>query len=117
MVLHDVAQRARRGDFVYFDPPYVPVSATASFTAYTRHGFGEPEQARLAGLFFALAGRGCYVMLSNSSTELARALYAGATHSKTVFASRKINCDGRKRGEVEELIVCSYGPQRNGVAS
>ncbi|HMQ32878.1 MAG TPA: DNA adenine methylase [Chloroflexaceae bacterium] len=110
-----VAARARPGDFVYFDPPYVPVSATASFTAYTSNGFAEAEQRRLAQLFHTLAGRGCYAMLSNSYTELARALYAGQPVHESVMASRKINCDGRKRGEIAELIVCSYTPRRNGV--
>ncbi|MFV9505500.1 MAG: DNA adenine methylase [Oscillochloridaceae bacterium umkhey_bin13] len=110
-----VVERAVPGDLIYFDPPYVPVSPTASFTAYTRHGFAEPEQQRLARLFFELAERGCYVMLSNSATSLVRSLYANAPLSRTVLASRKINCDGKKRGEVEELIVCSYLAQRNGV--
>jgi DNA adenine methylase len=104
----DVLSRAEPGDFVYFDPPYVPVSPTASFTAYTGQGFDEPAQRRLAQVFFALAERGCFVMLSNSYTELARALYAGQPVHESIPASRKINCDGKKRGEVEELIVCSY---------
>lgn len=105
-----VLDRAAPGDFVYFDPPYVPVSATASFTAYTGQGFAEAAQMRLARVFAALAERGCYVMLSNSYTELARALYNGQPLHESVRASRKINCDGKKRGEVDELIVCSYAP-------
>jgi DNA adenine methylase len=111
----DVLETARPGDFVYFDPPYVPISATASFTAYTGQGFAEAEQRRLAEVFQALAERGCYVMLSNSYTELARALYSGQPVHESILASRKINCDGRKRGEIEELIVCSYSARRNGV--
>lgn len=110
-----VLATAGPGDFVYFDPPYVPVSATASFTAYTRYGFAEAEQRRLAEVFLDLVERGCYVMLSNSYTELAKALYAGQPVHESIMASRKINCDGRKRGEIEELIVCSYAPHRNGV--
>lgn len=110
-----VLERVRSGDLIYFDPPYVPVSPTASFTAYTRQGFAEPDQQRLATIFFTLAERDCYVMLSNSATTLARDLYADAPVSKTVLASRKINCDGKKRGEVEELIVCSYPAARTGV--
>jgi DNA adenine methylase len=106
-----VLDRAQPGDFVYFDPPYVPVSATASFTAYTGQGFAEDAQRRLAAVFFALAERGCYAMLSNSYTELARALYSGQPIHEPVRASRKINCDGKKRGEVDELIVCSYEPR------
>jgi DNA adenine methylase len=112
----DVAARAEPGDLVYFDPPYVPVSATASFTHYTGQTFGPDDQRRLAALFDTLMERGVYVMLSNSYTALSRELYAAhAVSTSVVWASRKINCDGRKRGEVEELIVCSYRPGHNGV--
>jgi DNA adenine methylase len=112
-----VLERAEPGDLVYFDPPYVPVSATASFTHYTHQGFAEAEQRRLATVFSALADRGCYAMLSNSYTELARALYAGQPLHESILASRKINCDGKKRGTVEELIVCSYAPGAELVAA
>jgi DNA adenine methylase len=111
-----VTKRAEPGDLVYFDPPYVPVSATASFTHYTGQTFGPDDQRRLADLFDTLMARGVYVMLSNSHTPLSRELYAAhAVSTSVVLASRKINCDGRKRGEVEELIVCGYQPGRNGV--
>ena len=107
----DVAARAEPGDLVYFDPPYVPVSATASFTHYTGQTFGPDDQRRLARLFDELMERGVYVMLSNSHTPLSRELYAAhAVSTSVVLASRKINCDGRKRGNVEELIVCGYTP-------
>lgn len=107
----EVATRAEPGDLVYFDPPYVPVSATASFTHYTGQTFGPDDQRRLAKLFDALMERGVYVMLSNSYTPLSRELYAAhAVSTSIVYASRKINCDGRKRGNVEELIVCGYQP-------
>lgn len=109
----DVLDRAEPGDLVYFDPPYVPVSATASFTHYTGQTFGPDDQRRLASVFAELAARGVYVMLSNSATPLSRELYASnerAVSTSVVLASRKINCDGAKRGSVEELIVCSYAP-------
>jgi DNA adenine methylase len=107
----EVAGRAEPGDLVYFDPPYVPMSATASFTHYTGQTFGPDDQRRLARLFDSLMQRGVYVMLSNSHTELSRELYAAhAVSTSVVYASRKINCDGRKRGNVEELIVCGYRP-------
>ncbi len=105
-----VLDHAQPGDFIYFDPPYVPVSPTASFTGYTRRGFDEAEQRRLAKVFHQLAARHCYVMLSNSSTDLARQLYADAETVDVVLASRKINCDGTRRGFVEELIACSFSP-------
>lgn len=105
-----VLDRAEAGDLVYFDPPYVPVSSTASFTHYTGQTFSADEQRRLADVFHRLQELGCYVMLSNSHTELARELYGSAPLADVVHASRKINCDGKKRGNVEELIVCSYIP-------
>lgn len=108
----DVLTRAAPGDFVYFDPPYAPVSPTASFTHYTGRGFGENEQRRLAEIFRQLAARGCHVMLSNSSTELTSEIYSSdhipGLSTETVRASRKINCDGTKRGFVDELIAWSY---------
>ncbi|NTW01859.1 MAG: DNA adenine methylase [Oscillochloris sp.] len=111
----DVLERAEPGDFVYFDPPYAPLSPTASFTHYTGRGFGEDQQLRLADIFRQLAERGCYVMLSNSSTELTRELYNPTAIpglcDQIVRASRKINCDGTKRGFVDELIACSYDPE------
>jgi len=111
-----VAERAEPDDLVYFDPPYVPVSATSSFTHYTGQSFGPVDQRRLAGIFDTLMERGVYVMLSNSHTPLTRELYAAhAVSTSVVLASRKINCDGRKRGNVEELIVCCYQPRQNGV--
>jgi DNA adenine methylase len=106
----DVLDRAQPQDLVYFDPPYVPVSSTSSFTHYTGQTFSADEQQRLAEVFFALQERGCYVMLSNSHTDLVRELYRNARITDVVHASRKINCDGKKRGNVEELIVCSYQP-------
>ena len=72
-----VADEARRGDFVYFDPPYDPVSATADFTSYTRNGFGVGDQERLAEVFGRLVERGCAVMLSNSDTPFVRKLFEG----------------------------------------
>lgn len=103
-------------DLVYFDPPYVPVSPTSSFTHYTGQTFGHDDQRRLAQLFDTLKERGVYVMLSNSHTPLSRDLYAAhAVSTSIVYASRKINCDGRKRGNVEELIVCSYPTNEEGI--
>lgn len=107
-------QEAEPGDLVYFDPPYDPLSPTASFTHYTHNGFGAADQRRLAELFGELAVRGVSVMLSNSYTPLSRELYvdrpphAPRIYHSIVQASRKINCVGSRRGSVEELIACSY---------
>ncbi len=102
-----VLEWAQPGDFVYFDPPYDPVSRTASFTSYTRHSFGEPEQRRLAEVFAELARRGCYCMLSNSYTPLILDLYRGFD-IQIVQATRAINSKGDARGAVKEVIVRNY---------
>jgi DNA adenine methylase len=100
----DSLNEARRDDFVYIDPPYHPISLTASFTSYTKEDFGAGEQQELAALFAAAAERGVRLMLSNSDTEFVRKLYRGFK-IYTVKARRAINCDGSKRGAVNEVVV------------
>lgn len=102
-----VLELARPGDFVYLDPPYVPLSSTANFTAYTRHVFGAEEQRRLAEVFRELDRRGCLLMLSNSSAPLVHELYAGF-HMHTVQAGRAINSRVDARGTVQEVVVVNY---------
>lgn len=95
------------GDFVYFDPPYIPLSDTANFTSYTRGGFGEAEQVRLAGLFRELDRRGVRVMLSNSEHPLVRDLYQGF-RIEQVRARRHINSRANGRGPIHEVVVLNY---------
>ncbi|MCB9729816.1 MAG: DNA adenine methylase [Deltaproteobacteria bacterium] len=104
-----VLDEARAGDFVYFDPPYQPVSRTANFTSYARGDFGEKDQAHLAEVFSALASRGVHCMLSNSDTPLVRDLY-GEFRCERVFAPRAISRRGDGRQSVAEVIVLSYDP-------
>lgn len=99
-----VLDRAERGDFVYFDPPYVPLTATSSFTSYTADGFGMTDQARLRDTARALKERGVYVVVSNSSAPAVHELYADF-HRTPVAAARAINCVASKRGSVTELIL------------
>jgi DNA adenine methylase len=99
--------KAEAGDFVYFDPPYHPLSKTAGFTDYTSGGFPFEDQERLARLFGRLADRGVQVMLSNSKADEVEDLYRDFT-IHTVGAKRFINCDGRKRTGAFEIIVTSY---------
>jgi DNA adenine methylase len=106
-----VLDRARAGDFVYFDPPYVPVSSTSHFTAYTEGEFGPQEQRLLAGVYRVLADRGCKVMLSNSDTPFVRALYEGFDMHQ-LLARRQINSNGDARGHVGELVVLNYSVVR-----
>lgn len=98
---------ARPGDFVYFDPPYEPVSRTASFTGYAMHGFSSDDQARLRDVYRQLDRRGCRLMLSNSDVPLIRDLYRGY-RIDTVAAPRAINCNGNGRGLVSEVVVRNY---------
>ncbi|MEK7326433.1 MAG: DNA adenine methylase [Chloroflexota bacterium] len=101
------ARRARKGDFVYFDPPYHPLSSTANFTSYTESAFGEQEQGELAQAFRELDRKGCKVMLSNSWTPFIRNLYKGYRLVE-VKAARAINSKAEKRGKVSELVVLNY---------
>ena len=101
----DTLNETQQGDFAYVDPPYVPVSLTASFTSYAKENFGEEEQKELAALFAAAARRGVRLMLSNSDMPFVRELYAEfAIHP--MRARRAINRDGQKRGIVSEVLVC-----------
>jgi DNA adenine methylase len=103
---------AKPGDAVYFDPPYVPLSRTSSFTAYDRHPFGLPEHERLAKTFARLAKRGVPAVLSNSSTEETRGLYEPWA-LELVKVGRSINCQARGRGPIDEILVVNE-PRRGG---
>lgn len=106
----NVLKTARGGDFIYFDPPYYPISATSSFTSYTAEGFLEKEQTELRDTFVKLHKRGCFVMLSNSDTPLINKLYSGLdgiTINK-ITASRAINSKGTGRGKITEVLITNY---------
>jgi DNA adenine methylase len=105
----DTLKYARKGDFIYFDPPYQPLSSTASFTSYTRNAFGPKDQEELAEVFRRLDDRGCKVMLSNSDTPLTRRLYQGFG-LRTVDARRSINSRSDRRGVIPEIVVLNYEP-------
>lgn len=99
-----VVRDAGRGDAVYFDPPYIPVSKTSDFTSYTAGGFKMKEHERLAACFAYLANKGVAVALTNSDTDTTRSLYGGY-EIRSYQASRAINSDGEKRGKVGEILV------------
>lgn len=106
----NVLKKAKKGDFVYFDPPYYPVSKTASFTSYTVETFLEKEQTELRDSFVELHKRGCFVMLSNSDTSFINEIYSeipGVKLSK-VEAGRSINSKGSKRGKISEVLITNY---------
>ncbi len=102
-----VRSEAKGGDFVYFDPPYEPLSNTANFTSYTSLNFSWADQEKLARLFHVLAAKKCYLMLSNSPEV--RELYEGHGYRfESVKAGRAINSVATKRGPVDELLVMNY---------
>lgn len=98
-------------DFVYFDPPYVPVSRTANFTAYAKDRFGEAEQKHLAKVLLALQKQRIPAVLSNACSDATLALYSGAKHHVVVPMPRAINSDPKKRGDVKELLAMTYVPR------
>jgi DNA adenine methylase len=104
----------KRGTFVYLDPPYLPISKTASFTQYSKEGFTEEDQVRLSKFFSEMDKRGAFLMLSNSdpknedpSNDFFDTLYK-RFYIDRVKASRVINCIGNKRGSIKELIITNY---------
>lgn len=99
-----VEMRAVKRDFVYVDPPYVPLTASANFTGYTAGGFGAAEQLRLRDVAAALKARGVRVLLSNSSAPAVREMYAGF-RVEEVSARRAVSCHVEGRGPVRELLI------------
>lgn len=101
--------KADRGNFVYLDPPFVPLSKTSNFVNYTQDGFTLIDQERLAKIFHTLHKKGCKVLLSNSDTKLSRELYADFDQFR-IRASRAISCKGDSRRGYTELLVRNYIP-------
>jgi DNA adenine methylase len=96
-----------RNDFFYFDPPYDPVSRTASFTSYTAGAFRDEEQRRLARIYADLSDKGCLCMLSNSYTPFVLELYRNY-RIEIVQANRAINSNGNSRGNIKEVVILNY---------
>lgn len=100
---------AKKGDFIYFDPPYDPISDSSSFTGYDLSGFGKNEQQRLKNVCDRLVKRDRKVLVSNSSTEFIKDLYSNKEYYSIieVEASRHINSVGSGRGRINELLIFS----------
>ncbi|TVX24167.1 DNA adenine methylase [Streptococcus pneumoniae] len=97
----------RTGDFVYFDPPYIPLSETSAFTSYTHEGFSFADQVRLRDVFKRLSDTGAYVMLSNSSSALVEELYKDSN----IYYVEDTRNNGEKtasRGKISDIIVTNY---------
>jgi len=107
-------EHADSESFVYFDPPYRPISTTSVFTSYSKDTFDDGEQKRLRDVFGVIDGRGAHVMLSNSDPKNINPadlffddLYCGYT-IKRLNATRSINCNAEKRGAITEILVMNY---------
>jgi DNA adenine methylase len=121
-VRHDsfaaVEHAVQPGDFIYLDPPYVPLTETARFTSYTPTVFSDADQRRLRAVVLQLARGGCHVVLSNSSAPLVRDLYETPDTRRAglcvhrVSARRAINSNGGKRGQIDEYIISNVEPSR-----
>jgi len=102
----EVFDQVREGDVVYCDPPYVPLSPTASFTSYSKGGFGMVQQLCLARMATAASyENGATVIISNHDTDITRDLYKDADEIHTLDVQRNISCNGAKRGKAKELIA------------
>lgn len=103
----EILSKVQKGDFVYFDPPYIPLNETSSFTSYTKDGFDIDMQFTLRDVCDDLDSMGVKFMLSNSDTKLVDELYANY-EIKKVFASRQINANADGRGKITEVLVRNY---------
>tara|TARA_B100000029_G_scaffold430411_1_gene441362 strand:+ start:4682 stop:5569 length:888 start_codon:yes stop_codon:yes gene_type:complete len=102
----DSYKKAKKGDFVYFDPPFFPLSSTSSFTSYTKGSFGRVEHLRLKWSIDRLRENNVAMMLSNSPHEWIVGLYEGSKYTiNRTPARRSINAKGGQRGAIDELIV------------
>ncbi len=105
---------AKKESLVYFDPPYRPLNTTSYFTAYTKGGFKDDEQIRLAHISRELSKKGSYVVISNSDPtnengddRFFEEIYHGFNISR-VLANRMVNCNAEKRGQIQELLIANY---------
>lgn len=102
-------ENVKQGDFVYFDPPYYPLSKTANFTSYTKNAFLDEEQNKLADVYHEMDQLSCKLMLSNSDTPFIHNLYSGNGYRvEKVKARRMINSNASKRGAIDEVLVMNY---------
>ena len=104
-VINDV----KKGDFVYFDPPYQPVSNTANFTSYTNRNFTDDDLERLANLAEKLDSMGCKVLLSNSKSKIVENSFSSSKWKiKEIQVNRAINSDSKKRSGHSEVLIKNY---------
>jgi DNA adenine methylase len=103
----NIKEFVKKGDFIYLDPPYVPLNATSNFTAYTDRGFDDDMQFRLKELCDFIKSKGAYFLQSNSYTDFILDLYKDY-EIVTVEANRALNCKPEGRGKIREVLVKNY---------
>jgi DNA adenine methylase len=103
----EVVKYAQKGDFVYLDPPYYPLSETSNFRNYTSEGFSKEDHLRVYKVFKTLTEKGCFVMLSNSNSPFIRELFKDFVITE-VFANRFINSKADGRKPIIELVIRNY---------
>ena len=110
MDFEDALEGIKKGDFVYFDPPYVPLSTTSNFTGYNESGFGFEEQERLKRLCDKLTDQGVHILLSNSDCDYIRKLFSDKKRYTIieVKAKRSINSISSARGEISEVLIINH---------
>lgn len=101
--------------FVYFDPPYRPLTSSSSFTAYTENDFDDNKQKELGMFIKKMSSKGAYIVASNSDPKNINAednffddLYSGLEINR-IYASRMINSNASARGKISELLICNRG--------
>ena len=101
----EVIQSAKKGDVIYCDPPYVPLSASANFTTYSAAGFSMTEQQQLADLAGEISNKGIPILISNHNTSFTRKAYKQAGSIEKFYVQRYISCNGNKRESAGELLA------------
>ena len=102
-----ITQIAKPKDWIYFDPPYVPISNSANFKSYHQSGFSHNDHLDLVKTVKELVAKGCFVMISNSHCEETLELYK-EFNINIVMAKRAINSNGAKRGKIKEILVTTF---------
>lgn len=103
----DATKNAKKGDLVYFDPPYVPLNITASFTSYQADGFSLEDQKRLSNLMSEMKEKGIYAVCSNSSTAMTKEIYQSHNQFE-IEAPRMVSATSSGRGMVKELVITNF---------
>ncbi len=109
----EACDRVKEGDFVYFDPPYMPISETSNFTGYHASNFLLEDQEKLADLYQRLSEKGAFLLLSNAYHPEIKRLFESieGIHLNVVMAKRSISCQGNSRQPVKEYAITNYPPR------